>query len=335
MNILIDRHHEGLTESLYTLFEKRLGHTVYVQIGMDWFYQGYWAINNQVDTARQFLLENSIPADGTMPLNYVQNRVIPRETYNQRVIEYNAFLNTPFDLIIASIPQHIEPFRRLAALKGAKFAVQLGNEWDLPLYQGMNILAAIEPRVLSDYVNAVFYHEEFDKNTYHPNLSEREKKIYTFVNVLKEKPKDYQLFLELEKLMPDFEFKMFGGQNRDGSINSQYEIARLMRECAFLFHCKTGGDGYGFIMHQGAYAGCPVITRASDYNNKLASSLLDNSTAVSVDGRSAKEIADILYYLYETKEYIDMSKNIHDKAKIALDFDAEELKIRNWLNNMI
>ena len=41
---------------------------------MEWFYEGYWAINNQEDTARQFLdINTTILHDNTPLLNKVNN----------------------------------------------------------------------------------------------------------------------------------------------------------------------------------------------------------------------------------------------------------------------
>ncbi len=69
MRILTDFHHSSLMRAHVMLFEDRLGHEVFRPIGMDWFHEGYWAINDLEPTARQFLAFDSQPFDSTPPLN--------------------------------------------------------------------------------------------------------------------------------------------------------------------------------------------------------------------------------------------------------------------------
>lgn len=346
INILSDFHHAGLYNSLLMLFEGRLGGEVYRPIGMEWYEQGFWNVYPHIDTAKQYLSLDQLymPVDGAPPLNqivkdedgvYHCHDIDSHET--NKAISLDKFKEMQFDILIASIPQHIEPFQRLIQLyqPQAKLIFQIGNAWNVPQGIGVkNVMAsAIVPNVPQG-VNFVSYHQEFDTKVFSPSPIPTTKKIYSFVNCLGIadlfKP-DWELFLELERLMPDWEFKSFGGQCRDGAIRGDEAIANKMREATFIFHCKTGGDGYGHVIHTAAAVGRPLITRAADYQGKLAEPLIgDAITSLIVDGRSPSDIAEIIRIdAVET-----MGFNISRKFKQVVDFNKEEQEIRTFLDRL-
>ena len=73
--VLCDFHHSSLLRSLVLLFEERLDMALYRPIGMDWFDEGFWAINNQRDTAEQFLKPESQALDGTPEYDAGRERI--------------------------------------------------------------------------------------------------------------------------------------------------------------------------------------------------------------------------------------------------------------------
>ena len=59
-NVFIDKHHEGLFDSLVLLFEKRLGWRLYTQAGIEWYKEGLWNVYPHPSTAEQYLLRENI-----------------------------------------------------------------------------------------------------------------------------------------------------------------------------------------------------------------------------------------------------------------------------------
>jgi hypothetical protein len=122
MKILADFHHEELYHSLYLLFEKRLGHELYRQIGTDWYDEGYWMVYNHPDTVKQYLGLH-ISDDWELIRqknagNYItfpnENAEIKEDGFYQisdkirgvsyRAITLQKFKETEFDIIISSMP---------------------------------------------------------------------------------------------------------------------------------------------------------------------------------------------------------------------------------------
>lgn len=342
MKVFTDYHHQGLLESLISLFENRLGGTLYRPIGLEWFNEGYWKINNLEPTAKQYLLPGSIPEDGTIPLNDDLSRTIT----------LGDFKNTEFDIIIASLPQHIAPFRELIDKyqPQAKLIFQIGNAWNIEDSQARmidGVMASALPKIDRTYLghngeplHLVTYHQEFPVNVFYPPRFRAKKQIYSFINCLNcvdIYKKDWELFLELERLMPDWDFKSMGGQCRDGYVSGDEEVAEKMREATFGFHCKTEGDGYGHVIHNLARTGIPLIVRLADYKGKLAEPLLiDGETCIAVDGKTPQEIADQINYVYKTATvWKTMSQNLAKRFKQVVDFDKEEQDIRRFLEDVV
>jgi hypothetical protein len=151
-NVFTDFHHASLLQSFILLFEKRLGGKVFRPIGTQWFDEGYWKVYDHPETVKQFLGINAATPDGTEPLNEVVGHIPMTE--NQRILSpedgiylchdidsdttnkavtFNTFHQLPIDIVIATLPQHIEPFKKLAAehWNKPKFIYQIGNQWEL------------------------------------------------------------------------------------------------------------------------------------------------------------------------------------------------------------
>lgn len=328
MKILSDRHHSGLAKSLIMLFQKRLGYELYFQKGMEW-YPEFWALQPFKETAVQYL---------------------ERELEGLPGVTLEEFKNTKFDALLCSVPQHVPMWIKLRDLyqPQAKLIFQVGNTWAFDnSFPIKNILASAAIPNLPGF-NTVTYHEEFDLSIFKPQDPTTNKKIYSFINCLNVVDiykKDWELFLDLEKLMPDWEFKSFGGQCRDGWFNGPQEVADKMKEATFIFNCKTNGDGYGFTLHEAAAMGRPIITRFSDYKDKLAEPLLTSFTSVLVDNRTPSQIAEqleALVYFTQNKDIINSPLNVESMG-IAIskaftenvDFDKEEVLIRDFLSKLV
>lgn len=315
MRILCDRHHSGLTDSLILLFQKRLGWDIYFQKGMEW-YPEFWDLQPFKETAVQYL---------------------ERELEGLPGITLEEFKKAKFDVLLCSVPQHVPLFIKLRDLyqPEAKLIFQVGNMWSFDSFFPIkNIMASA---IIPDLVgfHTVSYHQEFDLNIFHNEPVKSNKKIYSFINCLNTVDlykKDWELFLELERLLPEFEFRSFGGQTRDGAIWDRQELADKMREATLIYMVKSEGDGYGHSIHSAAAVGRPLITRYSDYKGKLAEPFMQWNMSINVENQTPEEIAR---QIREQENFEVMGQMIHEKFKEVVDFDKEELLIREFLANLV
>jgi len=349
MNILIDNHHLDLTHSLNLLFEGRLGHTVYRQIGMSWADEGYWSVYNHPDTAKQYLMDGFIPKDGTPPLNGVSRikngvHVIRDEAHysEQKAITLEQFKEMKFDIVIASIPQHIEPFKKLIRLyqPQAKFIFQQGNHFlqtDHYIKNGMieNLLSSTVEYPVPATLNVCWYHQEMSLDVFKPSEFSPRKNITSFVNLLPTTAKAY-LYYMLKQEMQEYEFKSYGILCDDGIISGVDKIARIINQSMFGIHVKSGGDGAGHVIHNFYACGKPTIVSYDDYKDKQAGKLLvPDETCFVLDSikdvqRVAEEIRKISPEKYEW-----MCQQAYKKFKEVVNYDEESEKIQEFLLHVL
>lgn len=322
---------------------------------MDWHTEGFWAVYDHPATALQFLTldQGYRPIDGTPPLNLIQEvagaQFPQSEVYYCRDIDsgqlnkaitLEAFKQMDIDIVIASIPAHVERFKRLIATykPNAKLIFQIGNAWTVEAAQAPNIMASAVIRDVPPDVNFIEYHQEFDLKKFYPQPKTPDpeiRKIYSFVNVFEHFP-DWPLFTELEMRAPaNWEWRSFGGQCRDGAIGPAAVLADKMREADFIFHVKAGGDGYGHVLHNAAAVGRPLIVKRSYYHNTLGERLLiPNETCIDIDGMSHHEILAAIEYWSQSANYAAMHENIMRNFRKNVDFDTEFIKIQEFLGNL-
>jgi len=178
MKVLADYHHDGLYQSLRLLFEKRLGWELYRPIGLEWYTQGYWHVFPHINTARQFL---DIEEDPILLRDVHGELLAEMERKNlhlaavddglymvkdpvhgsyHRAITLERFRAEQFDILVSSIPQHIEPFNKLIreCQRKAKHIFQVGNCWGHQ--RGVrNIMVSTAPFPVPAGTNIVFYHQ--------------------------------------------------------------------------------------------------------------------------------------------------------------------------------
>jgi hypothetical protein len=368
LNVFVDFHHAGLLQSLILLFEKRLGGEVYRPIGMDWATAGYWKVYDHPATQEQFLGIGGNTPDGSAKLNEVIENVrygtylchdIDSDQTN-KAITLDRFLHTKIDIVIASMPDHIEPFHKLCQLHPdhPKLIYQIGNSWN---YDGSapvkNIMASAIMGGMTFGLNTISYHQEFDTSIFHPPVYSDpmvgtdlcwnsyefdlipKQNIYSFVNcfdgsdLFKE---DCELFKQVEQSMPDWSFKIHGGQCRDGAIGPAKVLADKMREARFIWHTKQGGDGYGHVIHNAPAVGRPLIVKKQYYAGKLAEALLiDGETCIAIDGMSYQEVINKINHYSQPGVYQKMAKASYDNFCRVVDFDKEQVELEKFMENLI
>ena len=346
--VFTDFHHSSLLRSTVMLFEHRFGMEVYRPIGLEWWRNGFWAINDQADTARQFLSTEQAykPGDGTPQLNKLTTSLKEGaylvqdpggETYH-KACTFDYFKDHDWDYVIASIPAHVPLFERLIAeyAPEAKLIVQMGNNWPFELYEGKNVLASVAPRVVHG-ANVKFYHQEIEQKHFYQSPVVPSKKIYSFTNVIKESPQAWEDFQALKKLLAPkgYEMKAFGGQCPDGNMTGPRELSEKMHEAEFIFHVKPGGDGFGHIIHNAYLIGRPVILRKSYYRGQLAEDLFTPGTYIDLDEISIKEAAEMIVAASNDPRRLEgIGLLAAASFRDAVNYNKEAREIRSWLDSL-
>lgn len=377
MNVFTDFHHASLLNSLIMLFEGRLGGNVYRPIGEEWYTNGFWKIYDHPATVNQYLGIGGATPDGSPKLNEVigsdrASLILNARVYLCRDIEgdktnkavtFEGFLKLPIDIVIASIPQHLEPFKKLCELhpNKPKLIYQIGNAWNIPADSVKNVMASAVIHNIPEGVNFVSYHQEFDLSTFYPLFIKGgglkndnsftagtdeyqvndlpRQNIYSFVNCFSTQDHfmvDWELFQSMERRMVDWMFSSYGGQCRDGNMNGSKELADKIRESRFVWHTKNGGDGFGHVIHNAAACGKPLIVKKQYYVDKLAEPLLiDGITCIAIDGLDPQQIKNKIEYFNEPENYTEMCQNVYDNFKKVVDFDKEEQDLRIFLSKLL
>jgi hypothetical protein len=370
-NVFTDFHHASLLQSFILLFEKRLGGNVYRPIGMEWAENGFWKVYDHPATQAQYLGIGAATPDNTPRLNEVVDQG-PGEKIQEfgamwtgaylchdidsgqtnKAITFDAFMRGKFDIVIASIPEHIEPFKRLCAIHPSrpKLIYQIGNAWIPEQGLATNVMASAKMPPIAG-TNFIEYHQEFDTKVFAPPEHEGKffscdcayhspgKRIASFVNVFNAQEHfrhDYQLFTEVERAMPSWSFKSYGGQCRDGAVGPSEVLALEMKHSRFIWHTKAGGDGYGHIIHNAAAVGRPLIVKAEYYKGKMAEPLLiDGVTCITIDGLSISDIVNKINYYNDPARYGILCRAAYDNFTRVVDFDKEFKDLQNFLTNLV
>lgn len=341
MRVLIDLHHHDLFHSLLKLFEDRLGYECYTQVGLDWRIEDYWQVYDHPATAQQYLsLDGAFPYDSHKNiLDYPKNKeasltgegiyLIKDQTKDlyYKGITLKAFKDTKFDLLISSIPAHIERFNNLIKRfqPQAKHIFQVGNAWG-QLSGVTNILASTAPFSVSTDINVCFYHQEFSTELFSPQEF-KEKQVNSYIHYMQRKDLMNQVALILEP--KGFKFKSYGAGMEDCLLKTK-DIAQAYKDSMFTWHYKPEGDGYGYGLFYSYACGKPAIVKKSFYTNKLAEKLLtDRETCLTIDGLTPGQIAQKIAHYSSPNNYRALSNNALERFKQTVDFnkDFEEIKL--------
>jgi hypothetical protein len=358
MNVFADFHHAGLLQSLILLFEKRMHGCVYRPIGLEWADEGFWHVYDHPATRQQYLGINGATPDGTPPLNDV---VVQSEAYNgiktngvflcrdisseetNKAITLDAFKRIPIDFVVASIPQHIEPYWRLIKLykPQAKLLYQIGNAWNISDQEALCLDGVMASALIEWNGNKigrngkplpmVEYHQEFDLEVFDYSRPRKSYDITSMVNCFDTAHVfnyDWLTFQAVEKLMPHWSFKVYGGGCRDGAKSGNEAVAQAIKNSRFIWHTKQGGDGYGHIIHNAFAMGRPPIVKMSQYKNKL---MIDGMTCIDIDGLNPQEIVNKILFYNTDERYFEMSRNARIMFDELVNFDIEAKTIKHFL----
>lgn len=354
MNVFCDFHHSGLAYAMHLLIEKRLGWNLYFPIGVEWFDKGYWAIaepyGNNRDTVNQYLAldERYVPKDGTPVLNDIASEKAHHyeiydhaHGYTHKSLTFTQFQSINIDIIIGSIPRHWDLYRKLRDIykPQARVVAHMGNMFDEVEYymrSGIirNLMASTITFPYPDHINTVFYHQEIDTHVFHytPYITELIPRITSFVNLLPAR----HIYEAYKTAMPDFEFRAYGSSTPEGPIQTIQEIASHMKDSMWGFHLKPRGDGFGHILYDWAFIGRPIITRFSDYADKLGGELLeDGITAIDLEKRSFPDTIDYIRHLSHPTHYSTLATAIQSRVSNIIDYDREALQLKRFFTTLL
>jgi len=330
MNVLVDHHHGALLRSLYYLFNKRFNSNVYVPTGFDWLdKEGLYSGYPHRDTANQML-----------------NSWLYDEKYKSMFlpITHEEFINMDIDIIVCSLYENYTFFRQIIEKysKKTKLILQVGNNitQDLVKLAGVkNLLSSAYPTYIDcNDINKVFYRQEFNQDVFKPKDTCNIKSVANFKNIMEE---EFNILLQLEKKMPDWEFKCYGALNRDGSIHDiESNMADAINQFGFIFHVKKD-DGYGHVIHNSFACGKPMIidlnTAGVYWNGKFirnTASFLYEKDKTIIDVNDG--IDQIIYKLkYMADHYDDYKNNVINKYNQVVDFDKEFVELKKFIENLI
>lgn len=345
--VFTDFHHPSLLYSLILLFEKRLGGSVFRPIGTDWYSKGFWKLFICPDPVKRYLEIGSPNHNKVAGINHLMNLNTPvylcedDSGFLNKAITLDVFHQLSIDIVIASIPDHIEPFSRLCEShpNKPKLVYQIGNAWPIEAGIANNVMASAVIKGVPDHVHFISYHQEFDLSDFYPDFSHPKQNIYSFVNcfnAVQAYAPDWQIFELVEKLMPDWSFKSYGGLCRDGRVVGFSEVAKRMRESRFIWHTKYGGDGYGHIVYNSAAVARPMIVKMEYYKDKLGRELMkDGETCIMIDGLSPQEIVNKILYYSDEIRYTTLCKNLYENFKERVNFENESIALQNFIKGLI
>lgn len=341
MNVLVDYHHNALLTSLYKLFVERLGWTMYIPMGMEWYDREYWAIDSgerdqaHYGLAKQFLQSPIIP-DFTI------------KTPEQPKINY-AFMEDieaglKFDIVLSSAPCRFPTFEKLIKDFGmnAKHIFQAGNNfahdtWFLANTKNLLSSATGPYQLMTHIPNRQFYHQEFDLGLFRPDPKDTKINTVTGFQHMMCRP---NLFHQLEVMMPKWRFRTFGVNNREGPISSIGTLSAWMRRAGFIWHVKTLDEGYGHTIHNAFACGKPLITDTSYmwvyHQGKIPNTcmaLYTPETIIDIKDMSMEQVKAEIEKRAGNYQYY--SNKVLEKFREVVNFDAEFVEIKKFLERLI
>lgn len=326
MRILADYHHEELYEALLILFEDRFHWEVYRPTGMAWYEAGLWCASHHPGVVHRCLE----PPDCVAAGDHWEAPSAEHPGRRHKLVSYEQFRAMGWDFVLASCWQHELRWQRLADEVGAPAIRYVGNarepvDWSLSHV----VLAAARMELKGP---AAVYHPEFSLEEFRPEPPEDPRRITSVLNHLHvpEFRPAHEDWLSLRATLPEFEFREHGNTGRDGNLTPRRAVAAAMRRASWGFHDKPIGDGYGFVIHEWAAVGRPLIGRARYYAGLLAEPLWrDGVTAIDLGAPNAVE--RIRAIAADPDAHRRMCEEMAARFRELVDFDAEASEIRKLL----
>lgn len=347
MKILADFHHDSLWWALHLLFEKRLGWELYRPYGVEWFDQEYFKLYGHFAMkepyrflAKLYLKDIVFTQDGENGYG-LETRMGCIDYPKFKLVTLKKAKEMDFDIIICTINENEKYFYKFAKefcpkAKLIRITGNMNDKVDHELYP--NLMASdISSYKMYQGEHKVLFRQEFDLNLFKYSPPTNTHNLYSFLNGLRAEetePGVFGTWFKLLHLLPEFKFRSYGGKCENGRIFGKRKLIERMSEASFLYHVKRI-DGYGHTIHNAFALGRPVITCFEYYRDKIAEPLLvDGETAIFTDGRSSRQIAEIVRSKANIEELTRMSENCRKKFEENVKFDYEFMRIQKFLEEL-
>ncbi len=334
IKVFADLHQDDLYYSLHLLFERRLGWELYRPIGLDWHKKGFWAYNHNPEVVKQYLRINDFDKN----LGDYYECPESKHNYNHRALTFDQFLDTDIDIIIASVTAHEMTYWNLIRQHKpkAKLIRQIGNIHEtVNIDVCKNLMASANISFVPENCNIVTYHQEFDLKTFDFQPRSVHNRITNLMNCYPDS-KDFKLWAEYKKELPEFDWKMYGILGEDGIIGSDKEVAKACHHTTFLWHLKFGGDGFGHVIHNAFATGRPPIVKGSYYKDKMAGHLMeDGVTCIDLEKGSFQQNVNKIRFWSQPENLKKMSEAAYESFQKNVDFDKEFVYLKKFLNNLV
>lgn len=335
MRILADLHHGQLYKSHELEFEKRLGYELMRPIGRKWYDEcGYWGFTDVEATIEQYLghpnlLEHGLKGKG---IGRVMEYIQPQ--YHHLMITYDVFMSMHFDVLIASIPQHVPVFQKISREHPSrpKVIFQMGNMWTNYPRDVKNILNATSIPIDKN-IHHLNYSPEFEVEFCRRDIPPLDKSVSSFLHINRVHAQD--MFVDIEK-QTGWTFKEYGAQNREGWIPDDCaKVTEKMLQSQFIWHVKRGGEGYGFIIHQAFAAGRPPIVNYGDtYVNQRAGEFMKPGVnCIDVCGKATWQIVEELAAMYP--RWTEASASAKNEFEKRVDFVQQGEAMKKFLEELV
>lgn len=325
--VLADWHHPALWESLSILFEDRLGWQLYATGGRDWTKRG-WSIGFDAigwDPARY--LEPPGMVDRGTHLEAIDREYPDRP---RKLVTVEQAESQAWDVVLASVPGHQQPFAQLARRVGATFVHQIGNARH-PIDRSIPqivLASALLPRQPGPRSRVIPYHQEFSRELFAPSPAPADRLAVS------------SLMLRLDTTSGPFDWiaaadgvtwRAPGGRNPDDGayLAPMAKVADVLRSSAWIWHDKLIGDGYGHVLWNAMAVGRPLIGHRSHYAGLLGEPLFaDLETAIDLDRHGPRDALRLIRAIAADPEwYAELVARCQAKFAELVDFDAEADRI--------
>lgn len=344
MKIFADYHHGDLYYSFHLLFEKRLGHTLFRPIGIDWFSEGYWKIGSPYpdphDTAMQYLSTEGYT--GTFPANaeyYVEDDIYytyqPAQDFYHKAITFETFKKMDFDVIISSIPAHDKAYTKLLKKYQpcTKHICHVGNSGQTSSCE--NIMSSMHPFPVSSSQNVVFCRQEFDINIFKyipfDYNSEEKRRVISILHYMQSLP----LMREFGKKLSEHQFESYGCGMPLGDISIKRKMAQKMQEAFFGWFIRAPGfsDGYsGHTFLNWCASGRPLIVRLSDNKPYPPSPILKpDINCIDISNISIEEAIRKIREFSDPDKHRLICEEMFNAFKTNVNFDRDAEKVKAFL----
>lgn len=350
MNIFCDYHHHDLYTSLIQLFEVRLGYNMYRQIGMEWKEQGFWNVYPHPATALQYLglhqgvrmkdMPGSEPPDWVKinPGQEIDNDVyyVKDNTYGRphKAITLDKFRSMKFDILVASIPEHVGLFKTLIQQfqPDAKLIFQVGNPgWSASYARAGNVMCSIPHTNSCGARNIVFYHQELSPKLFFYEPPKTSSVVNSYVHYMERLDR----LAQYRAALPNMKFTTYGSGMEDHLPGGKH-VAQAMRDSGWTWHYKPIGDGFGHVIHATYACGRPTIIDTQPYRGQPAYSLLeDKVTCIDISKRTLRENVALINLYSEPDKHALMCERARQRFDEVVNYNEEEKQIRAFLERLV